>query len=44
VAHILRLKGFEAFVMLGGLKAWQKARYPMELIPADDVMLLPRFD
>ncbi len=30
--------------MLGGLKAWQKGRYPTELIPSDDVVLLPRFD
>jgi len=44
VAQILRSKGFEAYVMLGGLKAWQKARYPTELIPSNDVVLLPRFN
>jgi hypothetical protein len=41
---MLRLRGFDSYVMLGGLKAWQKARFPTELIPSDDVVLLPRFD
>ncbi|HTR36112.1 MAG TPA: hypothetical protein VMH80_09435 [Bryobacteraceae bacterium] len=44
MARILREKGFEAYVIAGGLKAWRKARYPTELVPAEDVELLPRFN
>ncbi|HUA19653.1 MAG TPA: hypothetical protein VMB25_12980 [Bryobacteraceae bacterium] len=44
MARILRDKGLEAYVIAGGLRAWRKARYPMELVPAEDVELLPRFN
>jgi len=44
VAHILRQNGFEAYVVVGGYKAWRKARYPTELVPLDDLVQLPRFN
>jgi len=44
VALLLREKGLEAYVMQGGLKAWEKAGYPTEQVPADDLVLLPRFN
>jgi rhodanese-related sulfurtransferase len=44
VARILREKGFDAYVIAGGLRAWRKARYPTELVPAEDVQLLPKFN
>jgi rhodanese-related sulfurtransferase len=44
VAHILRGKGFDAYVIAGGLRAWRRAGYPMEAVPKEDLELLPRFD
>jgi rhodanese-related sulfurtransferase len=44
VARILREKGFDAYVMLGGLRAWRKAGLPMEQVPEKDLELLPRFN
>jgi len=44
VARILREKGFDAYVMVGGLKSWRKAGLPLEQVPESDVELLPRFD
>jgi rhodanese-related sulfurtransferase len=44
VAHILREKGFDAYVMAGGLRAWRRAGYPLESVPKEDMELLPRFD
>ena len=43
VAHILRQSGFDAYVIVGGFNAWQRAGYDVEPVPADDVVLLPRF-
>ena len=43
MALLLRQKGFDTYVMAGGLKAWRKARLPTELVPAEDVELLPKF-
>jgi rhodanese-related sulfurtransferase len=44
VANILRLKGFDAYVISGGLRAWRRAGFPLEPVPKEDVELLPRFD
>jgi len=43
VAHWLREEGFNAYVIVGGLRAWRKAGYPVEKVPRDDLVLLPRF-
>lgn len=43
VAHLLREQGFEAYVIIGGLKAWQKAGLPVESVPPEDLVQLPRF-
>ena len=43
VAHVLIEKGFEAYVIVGGLRAWQKAGLPVEAVPQDDLVLLPTF-
>jgi len=44
VAHILRGKGFDAYVIAGGLRAWRRAGFPLEPVPKEDLELLPRFD
>jgi rhodanese-related sulfurtransferase len=43
VALQLREKGFNAFVIEGGLAAWRKARNPLEPVPRDDLVKLPTF-
>jgi len=43
VAHILREKGYNAYVISGGLDAWRKAGGPLESVPANDLVLLPTF-
>jgi len=43
VAHLLRERGFNAFVIVGGLAAWRKAGYPVEQPPQDDLVKLPTF-
>jgi rhodanese-related sulfurtransferase len=43
VAHLLREKGFSAFVIVGGLTAWRKAGEPLESVPKDDLVKLPTF-
>jgi membrane protein DedA with SNARE-associated domain/rhodanese-related sulfurtransferase len=43
VAHMLRERGFNAFVLVGGLSAWRKAGQPVETVPADDLVHLPTF-
>lgn len=43
VAHMLRQKGFNAFVIVGGLAAWRKAGEPMETVPSNDLVKLPTF-
>jgi membrane protein DedA with SNARE-associated domain/rhodanese-related sulfurtransferase len=43
VAHVLIEKGYEAYVIVGGLKAWQKAGLPLEPVPQDDMVLMPSF-
>jgi rhodanese-related sulfurtransferase len=43
VALLLREKGFNAFVISGGLAAWRKAGQPLEPVPKDDLVKLPTF-
>ena len=43
MAHLLREKGFKAFVIVGGLTAWRKAGDPLETVPQADLMHLPTF-
>jgi len=44
IAHMLNERGNNVRVIQGGLKAWTKAGFPMELVPPDDMRHLPRFD
>jgi rhodanese-related sulfurtransferase len=44
VAHLLREKGFNTFVIVGGLTAWRKAGQPLEPVPKDDIVKLPVFN
>jgi len=43
VAHLLRDKGFNTLVIVGGLTAWRKAGEPLEGVPKDDLVKLPTF-
>ena len=43
MAHLLREKGFNTFVIVGGLAAWRKAGQPTEPVPPDDLVKLPSF-
>jgi membrane protein DedA with SNARE-associated domain/rhodanese-related sulfurtransferase len=43
VAHLLRKSGFNAFVIVGGLAAWQRAGNPLETVPEADLVHLPTF-
>jgi rhodanese-related sulfurtransferase len=43
VAHLLQEKGFNTFVIVGGLTAWLKAGGPLESIPKNDLVKLPTF-
>jgi rhodanese-related sulfurtransferase len=40
---MLRERGFNAFVIVGGLAAWRKAGLPVESVPANDLVKLPTF-
>jgi len=40
---MLREKGFNTFVIVGGLAAWRKAGEPLEPVPQEDVVRLPTF-
>ena len=43
MAHLLQEKGFNTFVIVGGIAAWRKAGGPLESIPKDDLVKLPTF-
>ena len=43
VAHIMREQGFDAYVLVGGLRAWEKAGLHVERVPDEDLVLLPSF-
>jgi rhodanese-related sulfurtransferase len=40
---MLREKGFNAFILVGGLAAWRKAGQPVEPVPSEDLVKLPTF-
>ncbi|MHB8215961.1 MAG: hypothetical protein ACYDDS_07760 [Candidatus Sulfotelmatobacter sp.] len=44
MAHLLREKGFNTFVIVGGLAAWRKAGEPLEPVPQNDLVKLPTFN
>jgi rhodanese-related sulfurtransferase len=39
----MREQGLRAYVIIGGLRAWTRAGYAVETVPADDLVLLPKF-
>jgi membrane protein DedA with SNARE-associated domain len=43
VARVLAERGYKVSVIQGGLRAWKKAGLPLEPVPAEDVVFLPRF-
>lgn len=43
VARILAERGIPSAVIEGGLSAWKKASLPLEPVPAEEVVLLPKF-
>jgi len=43
VAYLLREKGFNTFVIVGGLTAWRKSGKPLESVPKNDLVKLPMF-
>lgn len=43
VAELLTEAGYKPKVVVGGLSAWKKAGHPLERVPAEDVVHLPRF-
>ena len=43
VARELAAKGVPCAVLKGGLSAWKKASLPLEPVPSDEVVLLPKF-
>ena len=43
VARILQQHGFRSAVIKGGLRAWKRGGFPLETVPAEDVVLLPTF-
>jgi len=43
VAHLLREKGFNTFVIVGGLGAWRKVGGHLESVPKNDLVRLPTF-
>ena len=43
MAHLLREKGFNAFVLVGGLAAWRRTGQPVETVPEHDLVKLPTF-
>ena len=43
MAHWLIEQNLRAYVIIGGLRTWTKAGLPLELVPDDDLVLLPKF-
>jgi membrane protein DedA with SNARE-associated domain/rhodanese-related sulfurtransferase len=44
IAHVMETRGTKVHVIEGGLRAWLKAGWPTELVPAGELRHLPRFD
>jgi rhodanese-related sulfurtransferase len=43
VARELNEIGIKAYVIIGGLSGWRKAKLPVEPVPREEVVPLPRF-
>jgi membrane protein DedA with SNARE-associated domain/rhodanese-related sulfurtransferase len=43
VAHLLRERGYNTFVIVGGLAAWRKSGGHLESVPKSDLVKLPTF-
>ncbi len=43
MALMMRERGFNAFVIVGGIAAWRKAGLALEPVPQDDLIKLPTF-
>lgn len=43
VARLLEEQGLKVWVLEGGFRAWKKAGLPVEAVPADEVLPLPKF-
>ena len=43
MARAIRESGREAVVIEGGFSAWRKKGLPVEVVPASDIVHLPRF-
>ena len=43
MAHILRDKGFNTYVIVGGITAWRRAGGHLESVPKNDLVKLPTF-
>jgi rhodanese-related sulfurtransferase len=43
VANLLRQRGVECSVLVGGLRAWRKAGLPVEPVPPEEIVALPSF-
>jgi membrane protein DedA with SNARE-associated domain/rhodanese-related sulfurtransferase len=43
VARMLAERGIPSFVIEGGLSGWKKEALPLEPVPAEEIVLLPRF-
>jgi len=43
VARVLDKNGFDVWVLEGGFRAWKKAGLPVEEVPEDEVLPLPKF-
>ncbi len=43
VARILQQHGLRSSIIQGGLRAWNKGGFPLETVPEDEIVLLPRF-
>jgi len=40
----MREQGYDARVIVGGLRAWERSGYQVETVPADDLVQLPKFN
>ncbi|HEY4084687.1 MAG TPA: rhodanese-like domain-containing protein [Bryobacteraceae bacterium] len=43
VARVMDKSGFDVWVLEGGFRAWKKAGLPVEEVPEDEVLPLPKF-
>jgi membrane protein DedA with SNARE-associated domain/rhodanese-related sulfurtransferase len=43
VARVMDQHGFDVWVLEGGFRAWKKAGLPVEVVPEDEMLRLPKF-